>query len=263
LIGQFEVDRQQPYEKENSLMQQDRPFRSFWILAVAWLAILLFFRIFPSVDIGFSALFYARSACYAGAAADQCGMFPLGEVPLFSALRMVLYYLPVVALVAILASLAVPGWNRRLDWPEISARNRLIAVGAWIVDVGLLVNLLLKGFSGRPRPADTSIFSGHLQFVPAGDFSGACTGNCSFISGEAASAGWLFCLLALLPPQSRRWLFWPVVAISVLTSLMRVSFGRHFLSDAILGWLSAIVLFELMAGLLRWTERDVTPPLAG
>lgn len=237
-------------------MQQDRPLRSFWILAISWLVILLFFRLFPSVDIGFSRLFYTTNACYPGAAADHCGMFPLGEIPIFNALRLVLYYLPVVAVIAILASLVVPGWNRRLDWPEISPRNRLIAVGAWIVNAGIVVNLLLKAYSGRPRPADTSIFSGHLPFVPAGDFSGACTSNCSFISGEAASAGWLFCLLALMPPQARRWAFWPVLGLSLLTALMRVSFGRHFLSDAILGWLSAIVIFELAAGLLGWRESD-------
>lgn len=237
-------------------MAQDRPFRSFWILAISWLVILLFFRLFPSVDIGFSNLFYARTACFPDTSADHCGMFPLGEIPFFNALRIVLYYLPVVAVIAILASLLVPSLNRKIDWPEMSVRNRLIAIGAWIVDAGLFVNLLLKSHSGRPRPADTSLFSGHLPFVPAGDFSGACVTNCSFISGEAASAGWLFCLLALMPPQSRRWAFWPILAISLLTALMRVSFGRHFLSDAVLGWLSAIVIFELMAALFGWNESE-------
>lgn len=236
-------------------MQQDRPFRSFWILTACWFAILLFFRLFPSVDIGFSRLFYSTSACPPGGLVGQCGMFPLGEIPFFVFIRTVLYYLPVLAVIALIASLVVPALNRRLDWPEISSRNRLIAIGAWILDAGLIVNVLLKAYSGRPRPADTSLFSGQLPFVPAGSFSGACTSNCSFISGEAASAGWLFCLLALLPPQARRWVFWPVLTISVVTALLRVFFGRHFLSDALLAWLSAIIVFELLAAAFRWNER--------
>ncbi len=237
-------------------MQQDRPFRSFWILTGCWFAILLFFWLFPSIDIGFSRLFYSTSACAPGATAGQCGMFALGEIPFFIFIRTLLYYLPVVAVIALVASLLIPALDRQLDWPEISRRNRLVALGAWIIDAGLIVNMLLKAYSGRPRPADTSIFSGQLPFVPAGSFSGACTSNCSFISGEAASAGWLFCLLALLPPHVRRYVFWPVLGVSAATALLRVFFGRHFLSDALLAWLSAIIIFELLAGFVGWNERN-------
>ncbi len=237
-------------------MQQDRPFRNFWILFASWLVILVFFRLFPSADIGFSRLFYTTSACAPGSVAGHCGMFALGEIPFFNFIRMILYYLPVVAAIALVASLIVPALDRKLDWPEASRKNRLIALSAWILDAGLLVNMLLKAHSGRPRPADTSIFSGPWPFTPAGSFSGACTSNCSFISGEAASAGWLFCLLALMPPQARRWVFWPVLSISIVTALLRVFFGRHFLSDAVLAWLSAIVVFELLAAIFGWNERD-------
>jgi len=239
-------------------MQQDRPFRSFWILTACWFAILLFFRLFPSIDIGFSRFFYSTSACPPGGIAGQCGMFAMGEVPFFVLLRTVLYDLPVVLAIALVVSLVVPAIDRRLDWPEISRRNRLIALGAWILDAGLIVNVLLKSYSGRPRPADTSLFSGQLPFVPAGSFSGACTSNCSFISGEAASAGWLFCLLALLPPHARRWVFWPILTISIVTALLRVFFGRHFLSDAVLAWLSAIIVFELLAAYFGWNDRYVS-----
>lgn len=236
-------------------MRQDQPFRSFWILTGCWFAILLFFRLFPAVDIGFSRLFYSTSACAPGGVAGQCGIFALGEIPFFVFVRVVLFYLPVVAAIALIASLLVPAFDRRLNWPEISRRNRLVALGAWILDAGLLVNMLLKAYSGRPRPADTSLFSGQLPFVPAGSFSGACTSNCSFISGEAASGGWLFCLLALMPPHARRWLLWPVLAVSIVTALLRVFFGRHFLSDAVLAWLSAVVAFELLAAIFGWDER--------
>lgn len=239
-------------------MAEDRPYRAFWILLAIWLSALVFFRLFPSIDSGFSSIFFSASTCKSNNGAAVCGLFPMGEVPFFIALRTFLYYLPPALAIALLVSLLVPALDRRLNWPEISRRNRIVAIAAWIVDVGLVVNLLLKEHSGRPRPADTTLFGGHLPFVPAGDFSGACTSNCSFISGEAASAGWLFCLLALTPPEARRWLFWPVLVLSVLTGLLRVFFGRHFLSDALLAWLSAVVVFELLAAVLGWSERHVS-----
>lgn len=244
-------------------MAEDRPYRAFWILLAIWLALLVFFRLFPSIDTGFSGVFYSASTCKSDNGTAVCGLFPMGEVPFFVALRTFLYYLPPVLAVVLAISLVVPGLDRRLNWPEMSRRNRMVAIGAWIVNAGLLVNLLLKAHSGRPRPADTTLFGGHLPFVPAGDLSGACTSNCSFISGEAASAGWLFCLLALVPPQARRWLFWPVLLVSALTALLRVFFGRHFFSDALLGWLSAVVVFELAAAVFGWNESDGPDAAAG
>ena len=70
-------------------------------------------------------------------------------------------------------------------------RGVILAVAAYLVSTILLVNGLLKAYSGRPRPVDATLFGGDLGFVPAGDFSGACMANCSFVSGEAAAAGWL------------------------------------------------------------------------
>lgn len=235
-------------------MTEGRSLKSFWTLSAIWLAILIFFRLFPSVDIGFSRLFFSTSVCFPGGGSADCGVFPMGEIPAFVFLRTVFYYLPVVLAIALLASLLIPAIDRLFDWPEASRRNRMIALAAWILDAGLFVNLLLKEHSGRPRPADVSLFSGHLPFMPAGSLSGACVSNCSFISGEAASGGWLFCLLALVRPDMRRLIFWPVVAVSVATALLRVFFGRHFLSDAVLAWLSAIVFFELLAALFGWNE---------
>ena len=84
------------------------------------------------------------------------------------------------------------------------------------VDPQILVNLLLKSYSGRPRPHQTDLFGGDLPFMPAGSFSGQCENNCSFISGEAAGAGWLICLIPLLPPRLRLALAPGIIAVSLL-----------------------------------------------
>ena len=240
-------------------MTDYRPFWSLWALAAVWFALLILFWAWPAIDIGFSHLFFAERACNAGEQAAVCGNFPLAANGLLSALRMVLYYLPVVAAIVLIASITVPALDSKFTWPEASRRNRLIVLAVWVIDAGLIVNFILKAHSGRPRPDTTLFFGGSFPFVPAGDFSGACTSNCSFISGEAASAGWLICLLALAAPSVRRKLSLPVFVLSMATALMRVMFGRHFLSDAVLAWLSAPLVFAIAVALTGWQRRKINP----
>nr|WP_245472168.1 hypothetical protein [Rhizobium jaguaris] len=63
------------------------------------------------------------------------------------------------------------------------------------------------------------------------------------MSGEASSAGWLLCLILLLPPRWRLPLGVPLAAVSIMMPTMRVLTGAHYLSDAVLGWLSSLVIF--------------------
>jgi lipid A 4'-phosphatase len=238
-------------------MTEIYPIKPLRLLCVLWLATLFIFHDFPSLDIRISALFFASSACSSESAQAVCGLFPVATSPFFETVRKVLFYLPALLAIFILASLLIPNLDARFTWPEGSRRNRKIMLAVWIVDVGLIVNGLLKAYSGRPRPGDTLLFGGALPFVPAGDFSGTCTSNCSFISGEAASAGWIFCLLALLPAPWRRKLFVPVTIISAFTALLRVAFGRHFFSDALLGWLSAVCIFALAAVAFGWRTEEI------
>ena len=137
---------------------------------------------------------------------------------------------------------------------SIKRHNTLLVIAAWLIDVGLIVNMVLKAYSGRPRPDRTLLFGGDLQFMPNGHFGGACLENCSFISGEAASAGWFLCVLALLPPVWQKRLFLPVLLVGLLTGFLRVGFGRHFLSDALLGFLSAPIVFLLLIAIFGWKK---------
>ena len=113
------------------------------------------------------------------------------------------------------------------------------------------MNLLLKSFSGRPRPHQTDLFGGDLSFMPAGSFGGQCENNCSFISGEAAGAGWLICLIPLLPHRLRLVMAPGIIAVSVVTPALRFSFGGHYLSDVMLGWLSSPVVFLLVVAVFE------------
>jgi lipid A 4'-phosphatase len=79
--------------------------------------------------------------------------------------------------------------------------------------------------------------------------------NCSFVSGEAAAAGWLLCLIPLLRGRFRHIVAALIIDVSLAAPFLRVVMGSHFLSDAILGWLigamSLPALFALHAAFPR------------
>lgn len=117
----------------------------------------------------------------------------------------------------------------------------------------LLVVQTLKITIGRVRPRDLIEFGGFADFTPVWQFSGACTRNCSFPSGEAAAAAAALSLLVFVP-TGRRWLAAVILTPCMLfVAFNRVLFGAHFLSDVMLGWL--LTLFA-MAMLWRWMETN-------
>nr|WP_272210984.1 phosphatase PAP2 family protein [Marinicella sp. W31]MDC2876893.1 phosphatase PAP2 family protein [Marinicella sp. W31] len=140
--------------------------------------------------------------------------------------------------------------------------KRLIAgLVSLILGPGILVNSILKEVSHRPRPRNTDLFGGDLGFVPAGDFSGACGANCSFVSGEAAGAGWLFCYAVFLVPDRFKLLFSPpLIALAIISPVMRVAYGGHYLSDVILAWLGSLIVF---IGTLYFLTRNDTDRAIG
>ena len=110
---------------------------------------------------------------------------------------------------------------------------------------GLVINVLAKGFGGRPRPDEILEFGGLLQFrhpfepgLPHKGFSFLC-GHCSM--------GFLFMGLFFL---LRGWKRWACLLAGFLFGTMqgigRMVQGAHFASDALL---SASVMFTLTAAL--------------
>ncbi|MGV8939764.1 MAG: phosphatase PAP2 family protein [Allorhizobium sp.] len=171
-------------------------------------------------------------------------------------LRLVLFYLPGGAAVLLIVLLLRAIWRHGAGFWMTRARDLALALIALILGPYLLVNVVLKSLSGRPRPYETDLFYGHLPFAPAGSFSGACTDNCSFVSGEAAGAGWFACLILLLPARWRPILGPPILCASLLTPGLRLAFGGHFLSDVTLGWLSSVVIFCAVFACAEITRRQ-------
>ncbi|EJZ23085.1 phosphatase PAP2 family protein [Rhizobium sp. Pop5] len=227
-------------------------FGAFMLLFWTWWALLVAFRAFPGIDIFFSRLFFVAADCDAAAAPGSiCGGFPYRDSATFDLLRTAFFRLPYIVAIVMAWKLIECYQQHGATFNAERARKLKVALGTLLIGPVLLVNVILKEHWGRPRPVQTDIFGGALHFAEAGSLAGKCVSNCSFVSGEAASAGWLFCLLLFVPKSLRYALFPPLVAISILTPAMRLSFGAHYLSDVVLGWLSSLVVF---AALLALTE---------
>ena len=228
------------------------PARAFIAVLCLWWLLLLLFNTFPQIDLYASTRFFVREACKTAATlGENCGYFPYRRETYLGLLRIVFFRLPYVIAIVMLWKLAHCYWQFGSTFNVARARAFKVALGSLIIGPGLLVNLVLKEHWGRPRPWQTLDFGGQLDFVQVGSMAGKCVSNCSFVSGEAAGAGWLFCLIVFVPQPARSALALPLAAISFLAPAMRLAFGAHYLSDVILGWLSSVVVF---AGLLALTD---------
>jgi len=237
-----------------------KPIGWFVVLMVLWWVLLAVFYFVPELDLSVARSFFLQAACGPTAEPGKiCGGFPYGAEGIYIFIRRVLFYLPSVVAIFILYRLVANlqhsghGYNRR------KTRDYSIALISFIAGPYVLVNLVLKEISNRPRPYETDLFAGKYPFVPAGDFSGACGRNCSFISGEAAAAGWLACLIVLMPKPLRPILGPPLIAISIVSPAFRTSFGGHYLSDVTLGFLSSMVVYAGVAACFEMSQRTGKP----
>src|SRR5438477_7692792 len=152
------------------------------------------------------------------------------------------------AILALLAKLVRP------DRPLlISGRAMVFLLVTLILSAGVLTNLTFKSYWGRPRPVVVTQFNGPLQFVPWWDPRGGCKWNCSFFSGEGATAFWTYAPAALAPPAWRPLAYAAATVFGVVTSVLRMAFGGHFLTDvAAAGLVTFFVIWLAYAWIYRW-----------
>jgi len=219
-------------------------------LMALWIALALVFNGEPEIDQAISSMFFAAQACAQGSQASACGVFPAAANAWLGAIRSFFHYLPVVVAIVVMAILARDlAAGRRFG--DARVRFTATAIVAFLIGPGLIVNVFLKEYWGRPRPASTDLFGGLLPFVPAGEWSNACPNNCSFVSGEASSIFWLICLIPLWPKRLRGRAALAIGAICVFTASLRVAFGGHYFSDVVLGGLSTLLVFAALAVLVE------------
>jgi membrane-associated phospholipid phosphatase len=144
----------------------------------------------------------------------------------------------------------------RPDRPlPISGRAIIFLLVTLLLSAGVLTNLTFKSYWGRPRPIAVTQFNGDQQFVPWWDPRGACGRNCSFFSGEGATAFWTYAPAALAPPAWRPLAFAAATLFGAMTSVLRMAFGGHFFTDvAAAGLVTFLVVWLAYAWIYRWPE---------
>src|SRR6195256_315248 len=206
------------------------------------LVIGLLFGIYPELDLKLAALFYDAAA----------KSFPLklNAVAAFArdGAMWIAWGLALPAIVALVIKLVRP------DRPLlISGRAIIFLLLTLTLSAGILTNLTFKSYWGRPRPVVVTQFNGSDQFVPWWDPRGACGRNCSFFSGEGATAFWTYAPAALAPPAWRPLAYAAATLFGVLTSLLRMAFGGHFFTDvAAAGLVTFLVVWLAHGYIYRW-----------
>ena len=149
---------------------------------------------------------------------------------------------------------------RRRPHPALSPRAILFLVGTLVLGPGLLVNGILKEHWHRPRPAHLVEFGGKeaYPYVDWWNPGGSCQRNCSFVSGEASSAAWMFAPAMLVPPQWRVAAFAGAAVFTAMTSFVRMAAGGHFFTDVLFGVLLTLIVIWIMHGVIfRWRRAAV------
>ena len=207
-------------------------------LAVALVLILVtavVFGVFPGLDLEAAGLFYSGGNRFVGHNI-------WGE-----SLRRVFYWTPFVVFAIMLALFLIRRAGRDLHWAP-SGRGILFLAISLALGPGLLVNTVLKDHSHRPRPVQVLEFGGMLPFRPFYSFDGACRRNCSFVSGEGSAAFWTVAPALLAPVRIQPVALAGALVFGIATSLLRMAFGGHFLSDTIFAalftWLGVIAIWR-------------------
>src|SRR3954463_12222507 len=212
------------------------------------LVIGLLFGMHPELDLKLAALFYDAAS----------RSFPLKLNTLAAIARdaamWIAWGLALPAIVALVAKLFRP--DRPLLIP---GRAIIFLLLTLTLAAGVLTNLTFKSYWGRPRPVMVTQFGGDLPFVPWWDPRGGCGRNCSFFSGEGATAFWTFAPAALAPPAWRPLAFAAATAFGVITSVLRMAFGGHFFTDVAAAALVTFLVIWLIHGYIyRWPSTRMT-----
>jgi lipid A 4'-phosphatase len=178
--------------------------------------------------------------------------FPAAAKPMLTLLRDQGSVIVIVCLAVIAAALWV-----KLMRPArpllIPGRAMLFLVITLALGPGLMANGVFKAHWGRPRPVEVTQFGGKQQFVAWWNTHGTCQSNCSFVSGESATAAWTFAPALLVPMPWRPAALGAAALFTVSISMVRMAFGGHFLTDVVFGALISGLVIWLMHGLIyRW-----------
>ena len=202
-----------------------------YIILTAALTLLtgLVFALFPNLDLDVARSFYNPQSGFVG-------ITPLGRIGR-SIGADVPFIVPGVMLIAYI--LKRRGWN--VPYAP-TGKSVVFLVLSFALSTGVLVNLVMKDHLHRPRPSHITEFGGSWDYRPFYQFDGQCPRNCSFPSGEASAAFWLVAPASLAPAPYTPLAIGGALVFGAATSVLRMAFGGHFLSDVLFGGLLTLLV---------------------
>ena len=205
-------------------------------------AIAIIFGVWPDLDLKLAALFYD----------PETRRFPTTSLPYAQFARDAAMWIAWAFVAPSILALIV-----KLIWPNrpllVKGRTMAFLILTMLMSAGVLTNFTFKTFWSRPRPVMVTEFSGPWQFKAWWDPTGQCGRNCSFFSGEGATAFWTFAPAALAPPALRPVAYAGAFVFGALTSALRMAFGGHFFTDvAIAGLVTFLVIWLTHGWIYRW-----------
>jgi len=215
-----------------------------WLVCVA--LTLLVFGLWPRVDLVVSGLFH-----------DAQGGFWMADLRVIETARQLLWSgAELMVLLSVVGLIVARAINRPALW--LPARVWAFVLLLFVTGPGITVNLMLKEFWGRARPDRVVEFGGDRMFTGPFQPTDQCASNCSFVSGEAASAMALgialFVILRHLRPRLSPLVWragiWVALLLPLAGAVQRMLQGRHFLSDVICAGL-------IVAGLALLLDRVI------
>ena len=202
--------------------------RTLLSLVLALIVALIVFALWPGLDLATAHFFYDRGGFIGGESVAKAGRWAFRVTPYLLMIGLVLAW--------VLSRLGV-----KVPFAP-SGRGVLFLIATMAIGPGLIVNLGMKDHLHRPRPVHVQEFGGDAPFKPWYEFDGACAKNCGFASGEAAQGFWMVAPALLAPPPWRGAAVTGAVVFGAATSVLRLAFGGHFLSDVVIGGLIALIV---------------------
>lgn len=196
----------------------------------------------PQLDLAVSHAFYSKRQFWGHGS------------EILQSLRMLFWNL---SLAMVLTSVIALSLGYSQAWPQrvLPMRDWNVILWGFLLGPGILVNVILKGFSGRPRPRDTFAFGGDSLFKGLGEWDGRCVTDCSFVSGEVSgtTAFCLSCVILIqahssrLGPRRTRALYAILAGSFAFVFLHRIMTGGHYLSDAVMAALLTALVMVFVA----------------
>ena len=227
------------------------------LLMILWALLIALFGLWPELDLHFTGLFYSLEE----------GFFARQWVWLV-AFDMAVPWAGRVLLVGALLTIVWSWWPRPLrrvspdhNRPQVQRpttrhmwRCSAALVLTLLLGLGVLVHSLFKDNWGRSRPEAVQAFGGPERFTGPLVPTNSCNRNCSFVSGHAGT-GFAIMAVGILGSKARRrrWLLMGVTS-GLVIGMVRIVFGKHFLSDIL--FCGAMMWTVVM--LVRWAWLGLT-----